>query len=165
MNSIKIQGHDVHGVQVNSQTGCLHYNSSLDLVAIKFKCCGNYYACYSCHLALNTHPIQRWQHEDLNEKAILCGHCGTEMTIHQYVVSKSTCLNCHSPFNPKCQLHWNLYFEESCLKNRGTFKRPCSKIIPNLMIPCSKIGGIFIYTLKSIAYIFKAFLSNVSIRG
>ncbi len=109
-----INNHVIHGLAVTPKTGCLHYHSPLDIVAIKFKCCGKYYSCYSCHQALAEHEVQRWKHDDLHKLAILCGGCGTEMSIHEYVSSKNECVKCGSHFNPKCKSHWNLYFEQSC---------------------------------------------------
>jgi hypothetical protein len=36
----------VHGIGVDSRTGCAHYRSALDIVAIKFECCRTYYSCF-----------------------------------------------------------------------------------------------------------------------
>jgi uncharacterized CHY-type Zn-finger protein len=91
-------------------TGCAHYHSALDRVAIRFPCCGRYYACYLCHQTLADHPPQKWQPAAFTEKAILCGHCETELTIHQYLSCNSRCTECEAPFNPGCQKHWDLYF-------------------------------------------------------
>ncbi len=102
----------VYGLELNEHTGCAHYASSLDIIAIKFKCCGKYYACYKCHEALRDHPAERWEPKDFATKAVLCGHCGHEMSIEQYLFCKSSCVHCHSPFNPKCALHWDLYFDK-----------------------------------------------------
>ena len=49
------------------------------------KCCGVYYACKDCHHALAGHPIEVWPDSEWIEKAILCGACGQELTIHQYM--------------------------------------------------------------------------------
>lgn len=108
--SVKIHGHDVYGIEVNEKTGCQHYASALDVIAIKFKCCKQYYACYDCHLALADDVAEQWQPKDFDTKAILCGHCGFEMSIRQYLTCNSECSNCKAHFNPKCKLHWDLYF-------------------------------------------------------
>jgi uncharacterized CHY-type Zn-finger protein len=111
-NIIRINTHDVHGIKLNAHTGCAHYAGVLDIIAVKFKCCQHYYACYSCHLALTNHSTERWSKKDFHTRALLCGRCGVEMTICEYLACNSTCLHCQSPFNPRCKLHWNLYFQE-----------------------------------------------------
>lgn len=107
---IMVNQHHVYGLLINENTGCLHHDSSLDVIAIKFKCCMRYYACYSCHLALADHPAERWHSDEFHRNAILCGQCRTEMTIQQYILCKNECLNCKSQFNSKCELHWDKYF-------------------------------------------------------
>ena len=52
MQKIELGGVVVYGVNLSACTGCAHYASPLDVVAIQFKCCGAYFACYSCHLDL-----------------------------------------------------------------------------------------------------------------
>src|SRR5712664_59058 len=42
---------EVRGVEVDAQTRCVHYRSTVDIVAIKMRCCGVYYACKDCHIA------------------------------------------------------------------------------------------------------------------
>ena len=39
----------IKGKPVDKQTRCEHYQSELDIIAIKFKCCNDYYPCFSCH--------------------------------------------------------------------------------------------------------------------
>jgi uncharacterized CHY-type Zn-finger protein len=38
----------VHGIELDAQTRGAHWRSPLDIVAIKMKCCGVYYACKNC---------------------------------------------------------------------------------------------------------------------
>ncbi|WP_100486714.1 CHY zinc finger protein [Sporolactobacillus pectinivorans] len=102
---------DVHGIDVDSETRCMHYHSSQDIIAIKFRCCGEYYCCYECHETLANHPAQCWRHSEFNEKAVLCGVCGHELTINEYLSSNSRCPNCGAPFNPGCASHYHLYFD------------------------------------------------------
>jgi uncharacterized CHY-type Zn-finger protein len=109
---VLINQQKIYGLQIHASTRCLHYHRDLDIIAIKFKCCQHYYACYLCHLALSDHPVERWQPQDLHKKLILCGFCGIEFTLEQYLTSQHQCSNCQSHFNPRCKLHWNLYFEE-----------------------------------------------------
>jgi len=101
----------IKGKLVDDQTRCVHYHSELDIIAIKFKCCGEYYPCYECHGELADHPAQVWKKEERNEKAILCGVCQTELTIREYFDADNKCPHCRSPFNPNCSRHYHLYFE------------------------------------------------------
>jgi|SRR5882724_12717976 len=83
-------GH-VRGVNLDPQTRCEHYHGSTDIVAIKTKCCGVYYACKDCHAAMADHEIAVWPENEWNQEAILCGACGTTLTILQYMQSDSRC--------------------------------------------------------------------------
>ena len=55
---------EVRGVELDAQTRCAHYHSPLDVIAIRMKCCGVFYACKDCHIALADHPIQVWPREE-----------------------------------------------------------------------------------------------------
>jgi uncharacterized CHY-type Zn-finger protein len=101
----------VSGVDLDSQARCAHYRSPLDIVATKMKCCGRYYACKDCHEALADHPIEVWPRNEWDQKAILCGACGTEIDIRQYMDCANQCPACAAPFNPGCRHHYHLYFE------------------------------------------------------
>ncbi|MGH9609274.1 MAG: glutamine amidotransferase [Bryobacteraceae bacterium] len=103
----------VKGIEVDAQTRCAHYRKPEDVVAIKMKCCGVYYACKDCHEALAGHAIQVWPRGEWERRAVLCGSCGTEMTIRRYLECGSQCPNCQAPFNPGCRNHYHLYFEIS----------------------------------------------------
>ncbi|WP_200416588.1 CHY zinc finger protein [Virgibacillus salexigens] len=99
----------IYGQLVDQETRCVHYHSTKDIIAIKFKCCGKYYPCYQCHQA-EGHKISVWKKEEFDHKVILCGVCKTEFTIRQYLqMDKCTC--CGSMFNEGCKLHHHLYFE------------------------------------------------------
>ena len=74
------------------------------------KCCGVYYACKDCHHALAGHPIVVWPESEWIQKAILCGACGKELTIHQYMRCEFSCPACHEGFNPGCRRHYHFYF-------------------------------------------------------
>jgi uncharacterized CHY-type Zn-finger protein len=102
---------DVHGIDLDSQTRCAHYNSPLDIIAIKMKCCEVYYACKDCHEALAGHPAQVWPRLEQNEFAVQCGACGTELRIQQYLECSNQCPVCQSRFNPGCRNHYHFYFE------------------------------------------------------
>lgn len=102
----------IKGKTVDEQGRCTHWHSEQDIIAIKFACCDHYYACYDCHLEAAEHPAIRWPTSSFEqEKAILCGVCKHEMTIKEYQTLSSQCPHCQSAFNPRCRLHWPLYFE------------------------------------------------------
>jgi uncharacterized CHY-type Zn-finger protein len=104
---------EVRGVGLDAETRCAHYHSELDIIAIKMACCGFYYACKDCHEELAGHPIKVWPAEAWNEKAILCGHCGDELTIAAYMASGYACPTCNAPFNPGCRNHYQFYFGDA----------------------------------------------------
>ena len=83
--------HIVHGVEVTDRTGCRHYHSAYDLVAIKFKCCGAYYACITCHHELAGHTVAVWPKAEYTTPAILCGACQDELTITAYMQCQARC--------------------------------------------------------------------------
>lgn len=102
---------EVHGVDLDAQTCCAHYRKPTDIIAIKMKCCGVYYACKDCHEALADHPIEVWPRSEWDQRAILCGACGHELTINEYMQSGYHCPRCKAAFNPGCRNHYHLYFE------------------------------------------------------
>jgi uncharacterized CHY-type Zn-finger protein len=102
----------IKGETTDDQTRCVHYHSPLDIIAIKFKCCNEYYPCYFCHEAAAGHAVEVWPLSAFDTKAILCGVCKNEMSITEYKNSNYQCPNCKSLFNPKCVHHNHLYFEE-----------------------------------------------------
>jgi uncharacterized CHY-type Zn-finger protein len=101
----------VHGVNLDSQTRCEHYHGPTDIVAIKMKCCGLYYACKDCHLRLADHPIAVWPENEWDQQAVLCGACSAMLTILQYMKSDSRCPACGALFNPGCRNHYHCYFQ------------------------------------------------------
>ncbi len=104
---------DVAGVDLDAQTRCAHWRSPLDIVAIKMKCCGVYYACKDCHDALADHAIRVWPRREWNEKAVLCGACGAALTISEYLACGDRCPSCGAAFNPGCRHHRHFYFESA----------------------------------------------------
>ncbi len=102
---------EVKGIEVDDETRCAHYHTVRDIIALKFKCCDTYYPCHSCHEEVADHPPVRWGKEERDTKAVLCGSCGTELTIQQYMTCKSSCPQCKAQFNEGCQNHYHLYFE------------------------------------------------------
>jgi uncharacterized CHY-type Zn-finger protein len=101
----------VKGKLVDEFTRCQHYHSPLDVIAIKFKCCGEYYPCYECHREAVDHTSQVWNRDEFDTKAILCGVCKSELTIHENLRSDNHCPACNAAFNPNCNKHYHLYFE------------------------------------------------------
>jgi len=101
---------EVRGIALDSQTRCGHYRSALDIIAIKMKCCGFYYACRDCHDALAGHEAQLWPRDEWNRPAVMCGSCGIELSIHQYLECSNRCPGCSAAFNPGCRNHYHLYF-------------------------------------------------------
>jgi uncharacterized CHY-type Zn-finger protein len=100
----------IRGVDVDCETRCRHYDSDRDVIAIRFPCCGEYYACHACHAAVADHEAERWSAGAREERAVLCGICGSELPIAEYLDSDHTCPDCGAPFNPGCANHYGRYF-------------------------------------------------------
>jgi uncharacterized CHY-type Zn-finger protein len=111
MSVAKHRRPSVHGVALDAETRCAHWHSALDIIAIKMKCCGTYYACKDCHETLAGHVAEVWPHHEWNQLAVLCGSCGTELSIHQYLQSRNVCPACNASFNPGCREHYAFYFD------------------------------------------------------
>ena len=101
----------VHGVNLDPQTRCEHYHGPTDIIAIKMKCCGHYYACKDCHEVLAGHSITVWPETEWDQPAVLCGACGATLTILQYMRNDPHCAACRAQFNPKCRNHHHFYFQ------------------------------------------------------
>ena len=106
-----IHGEKVHGIDVDSETRCGHWHSPLDVIAIKFKCCNKWFPCFECHQAIANHEAEVWGKIEFDRKAILCGVCGHQLAIAEYMNCGNTCPNCNASFNPGCAKHYDLYFE------------------------------------------------------
>ncbi|WP_377891170.1 CHY zinc finger protein [Alkalihalobacillus sp. R86527] len=102
---------EIKGKPIDQETRCEHYHNENDIVAIKFCCCNSYFPCYKCHEESTDHKVELWPQEKFGELAVLCGKCNTELSIHHYLTSGSTCLSCGAAFNDKCSLHYHLYFQ------------------------------------------------------
>src|SRR5699024_1549215 len=77
----------VYGVAVDHQTRCTHYRQDFDVVAIKHFCCQKYFPCHLCHDELADHPAQVWPTDRFNDDAILCGVCGHELSVTNYLAT------------------------------------------------------------------------------
>lgn len=108
---MEIKGHEVKGSLVDKETRCTHYHTEKDRIAIKFFCCQTYFPCYQCHEEHGCGNPEVWPEEEFDQKAILCGSCGTELTITEYLNGGYRCPNCDEDFNPGCHFHRHLYFE------------------------------------------------------
>ncbi|WP_323704830.1 CHY zinc finger protein [Mammaliicoccus sp. Dog046] len=100
----------VYGLTVDNETRCEHYQTPLDIIAIKFKCCNKFYPCYKCHDACENHEAKRWNQDEFNEQAILCGVCNQTMSINEYMMTE-VCPHCDARFNDRCKYHHHLYFK------------------------------------------------------
>ena len=105
-----IHGIEVSGVDVDESTRCRHWFDVVDIIAIKFKCCGEWFPCYECHSAEADHPASVWPAGERDAKAVLCGACGHQPSITEYLNCDSACPGCGSKFNPGCAKHFHLYF-------------------------------------------------------
>lgn len=109
----------VKGKTVDDETRCTHYHSPLDIIAIRFRCCHDYYPCYQCHDETAGHPAQVWKKEEWDTRAILCGKCKTELSINDYLKAADHCPSCGAPFNPGCSKHHHLYFDTGSTGSQG----------------------------------------------
>jgi uncharacterized CHY-type Zn-finger protein len=101
----------VLGPTIDDETRCVHYGTPLDVVAIAFACCGEFYPCHLCHAETAGHPAATWPVDSRDERAVLCGVCGHRLSIAEYLdASNPSCPACVAPFNPGCGLHAHLYF-------------------------------------------------------
>ena len=101
----------VHGVEVDLHTRCAHYRGPSDVIAIRFKCCGEWFPCIECHREQTSHDVTVWPLAERDREAVLCGVCGRRLTIAEYMGCDSTCPGCGAAFNPGCSSHWHYYFE------------------------------------------------------
>lgn len=107
---MRIHDIEVIGLSVDAETRCAHYHGARDIIAIRFKCCGGWFPCMNCHAELAGHPVQLWPADEFDERAILCGCCGHQLAIHEYLGCDSICPRCSREFNPGCARHHHLYF-------------------------------------------------------
>ncbi|WP_291474244.1 CHY zinc finger protein [Corynebacterium sp.] len=99
--------------------GCTHWHSSLDIVAIRFHCCGHSYPCLHCHEEAEDHPVTprpTATGSDRAQEAVLCRACGAWLTVVEYLdlydgAAEPHCPYCAASFNPGCALHSQVYFQ------------------------------------------------------
>lgn len=114
-----VHGVPVHGVQVDEHTRCAHYHQDIDVIAIKHFCCGEYYPCHLCHQQVANHQAVPWPAANYDQPAVLCGMCGVQLSVSQYLLATS-CPACQAQFNPGCKLHSELYFAPADQPTQGT---------------------------------------------
>jgi uncharacterized CHY-type Zn-finger protein len=103
--------HRVHGIGVDADTRCGHYDTDRDVVAIRFACCGEFYPCHACHEACTDHDPDQWARERFAAPAVLCGACTTTLSVAAYLDCEDACPTCGHEFNPGCAAHADRYFE------------------------------------------------------
>ena len=131
----------LRGVAVDVETRCAHWDSDLDVVALRFECCGTFSPCHACHAETVDHDPEPWPRARFDEPAVLCGACGTTLSARTYLGGDSealrasdsegrcpsdtraspgdsrtkphddACPACGAAFNPGCRRHRDLYFE------------------------------------------------------
>jgi uncharacterized CHY-type Zn-finger protein len=106
----KVTVRRVLGRPVDDQTRCVHYRTALDVVAIRFRCCQEFYPCHLCHQESAGHAAVQWPIEEYGTAAVLCGVCKAELAINEYL-AVDACPRCAAPFNPGCRSHAQLYFQ------------------------------------------------------
>lgn len=107
----EVHGQAVRGVAVDGETRCGHWHGLTDIIALRMKCCGEWFSCYDCHVEATDHPSEVWPLDERDTVAVLCGACGEVLSIEAYLDSGSQCPSCSAAFNPGCATHYHLYFE------------------------------------------------------
>ncbi|MCH7945506.1 MAG: hypothetical protein IIC73_05755 [Armatimonadetes bacterium] len=100
----------VIGIDLDGEHRCRHWNSEFDVVAVMFKCCGEFYACRECHDELADHEVRLWEQAEHDTRAVACGTCRQTVSIRDYLRSNDRCPACGRAFNPGCRKHHHLYF-------------------------------------------------------
>lgn len=106
-----VHGVPITGVDVDPETRCAHYDAPRDVLAVRFPCCERYYPCHDCHETVADHDPAVWSPASFGRRAILCGVCGTQQSIAEYLAAPDACPACEAPFNPGCVDHHHLYFD------------------------------------------------------
>ena len=110
-NVRRVHGVAVQGIDVDISGRCAHWRGPTDIVALRMRCCGLWVSCFACHEAVADHPAVAWPVCCRNAKAVLCGACGSRLSIAEYLDNGVACPRCAAHFNPGCARHHHLYFE------------------------------------------------------
>lgn len=95
----------ITGKLVDDHGRCVHYAGPTDIVGNKCSTCEKWWACHLCHAEQADHPFGKMPSDAPD--ALQCGACGTTMSRDH-----GACPNCGHGFNPGCQLHAHLYFQD-----------------------------------------------------
>ena len=106
-----VGGYTVRGVDVGPETRCTHYDGEHDVIALRFGCCETFFPCHACHEAVADHDPSPWRRDRFDEPAVLCGACGTTLSVTAYLAAAHECPTCGTSFNPGCRAHYDHYFE------------------------------------------------------
>ena len=109
--TVEVHGVRVRGVGVGAETRCAHYDGERDVIAIRFACCGTYFPCYRCHAAAADHDSKVRPRSSFDDPGVLCGVCGAELSVSEYLNAADACPRCGAAFNPGCAAHYDRYFE------------------------------------------------------
>lgn len=109
---MRIHGEEIKGPVIDGETRCAHYHGDNDRIAIKFFCCGDWFPCHACHEEAGCGSPEVWPKDRFDERAVLCGGCGHQLTVREYLEGEPSCPECGTSFNPGCKLHRALYFEK-----------------------------------------------------
>ena len=101
---------EVAGAVVDDETRCAHYATELDVIAIRFHCCGRWYPCLHCHAEAEDHSVLPWPADRHDAEALLCGVCRRRFSITEYLQIEG-CTDCGAAFNPGCSRHHPVYFD------------------------------------------------------
>ena len=80
---------------------CEHCTSHLNLLALCYRCCGQYYACVRCHDVLAGHEIVIRDKADYETQAVLYGVCRAEFGLEDDLAGDDRCPSCKTQFNPE----------------------------------------------------------------
>ena len=116
-----VHGIEVYGSLIDDETRCTHYNTELDIIALKFKCCDKWFPCRPCHDDSESHIAEIWPTSMFDEKAVLCGKCGNRLSVDEYLNCSDRCTSCGSNFNPRCAEHYHLYFDIADSENEAVW--------------------------------------------
>lgn len=98
----------IYGLDLDEAGRCRHYHKVCDVVSLKCAKCGKYYACYQCHDEMEDHQFVATNNDE--EYPVICGVCKKLLTREEYMTG--ACVHCKTEFNPRCKLHYDIYFKK-----------------------------------------------------
>ncbi|WP_294976726.1 CHY zinc finger protein [uncultured Leuconostoc sp.] len=97
---------EILGIALDDVGRCQHWHQHFDIIANRCQQCQKYFACALCHDQLMSH---KFKPIPMSKIGVMCGACHLEMTGDTYV-NCVRCPTCQHDFNPRCQLHHDIYF-------------------------------------------------------